>query len=123
MQYQTEKQFSRAVIDYARSQGWIVGYTHDARKSEPGEPDLRMVHKDRGEVIFAELKTSKGRLSKGHWNRAHTRWLPGQDEWGEALSSCPGVSYYLWRPEDWPEIESTLERKKSGGETAMTPER
>lgn len=85
-----------------------MGYTYDSRKSEPGEPDLRMVHPKRHQVIFAELKTEKGRLSKARWNKSKTRLLPGQDEWGEALQSCLGVQYYLWRPSDWPCIEEIL---------------
>ena len=32
----SEKEFQRSVVEYARLLGWIVGYTHDARKSEPG---------------------------------------------------------------------------------------
>jgi len=93
----TEKDFQATVIDLARQLGWIVGFTYDARKSEPGEPDLRMVRPPR--IIFAELKTVKGRISKGRWNKSG-RWLPGQDEWGKALSECPWVEYYLWRPTD-----------------------
>jgi hypothetical protein len=99
----TERDFQATVIDMARTYGWIVGFTHDSRKSEPGEPDLRMIRPPR--VIFAELKTVKGRISKGRWNKSG-RWLPGQDEWGEALASCPWVEYYLWRPTD--NIEAIL---------------
>ena len=99
MQLITEKEFQATVIDLARTYGWIVGFTYDARKSEPGEPDLRMVHPVQRRVIFAELKTTKGRLTKGRMNKAGSRWLPGQDEWGDALASCPGVEYYLWRPD------------------------
>ena len=83
----TEKEFQATVIDMARTFGWMVGFTHDSRRSEPGEPDLRLVRPPR--VIFAELKTVKGKLSKGRWSNSG-RWLPGQDEWGEALAS---VSY------------------------------
>ncbi len=104
----TEKQFAQTVINMARAYGWIVGCTHDSRKSEPGEPDLRMVHPDQRRVIFAELKTEKGRLSKGHWNLRQTRWLPGQDDWLEALRQCPGVETYLWRPSDMDEIDLRL---------------
>jgi hypothetical protein len=102
----TEKDFQATVIDLARSLGWIVGFTHDSRKSEPGEPDLRMVHPPR--VIFAELKTTKGKLTKGRYNKSG-RWLPGQDQWQDALISCPGVEYYLWRPDGLDgEIEQIL---------------
>jgi hypothetical protein len=102
----TEKDFQATVIDLARTYGWIVGFTHDARKSEPGEPDLRMVHPVQHRVIFAELKTVKGRLTKGRYNKSG-RWLPGQDQWQDALISCPGVEYYLWRPDG---LDGEIER-------------
>jgi len=105
MQLITEKDFQATVIDLARTYGWIVGFTYDARKSEPGEPDLRMVRSPR--VIFAELKAVKGRLTKGRFNKSGNRWLPGQDEWSDALRSCPGVEYYLWRPDG---LDGEIER-------------
>ena len=104
MQLITEKDFQATVIDLARTYGWIVGFTYDARKSEPGEPDLRMVRPPR--VIFAELKTVKGKLTKGRWNKSG-RWLPGQDQWAAVLSECPGVEYYLWRPDG---LDGDIER-------------
>ena len=108
----TEKDFQATVIALARKDGWIVGFTHDARKSEPGEPDLRMVHPVQLRVIFAELKTTKGKLTKGRFNTSGRRWLPGQDEWGAALGACPGVEYYLWRPDGLDgEIERILRGK------------
>ena len=102
----TEKDFQTTVIDLARTYGWIVGFTHDARKSEPGEPDLRMAHPHQHRVIFAELKTVKAKLTKGRYNKSG-RWMPGQDEWGDALTSCPGVEYYLWRPDG---LDGEIER-------------
>ena len=107
MQLITEKDFQATVIDLARTYGWIVGFTFDARKSEPGEPDLRMVRPPR--VIFAELKTVKGKLTKGRWG--NNRWFYGQDEWGDALASCPGIEYYLWRPDG---LDGEIERILKG---------
>jgi len=107
MQLITEKELQATVIDLARQLGWIVGFTHDSRKSEPGEPDLRMVHPVQHRVIFAELKTVKGKLTKGRYNKSGNRWLPGQDEWQDALTSCPGVDYYLWRPDG---LDGEIER-------------
>ena len=46
-QYQTEKGFSQAVVDYAHTQGWTVWRTYDSRHSPAGEPDLRMVRPPR----------------------------------------------------------------------------
>ena len=104
----SESEFQQTVVELARALGWIVGFTHDARKSEPGEPDLRMVHKEQGRVLFIELKSEKRKLTKGRWNKAGTRWLPGQQDWAEALDACPGVESYLFRPSDWDEIEAVL---------------
>jgi hypothetical protein len=108
----TEKDFQATVIALARTYGWIVGFTHDARKSEPGEPDLRMVHPTQHRVIFAELKTVKGKLTKGRYNKSGNRWLPGQDEWGDALTSS-GVEYYLWRPDG---LDGEIERILGGND-------
>lgn len=93
-----EKELTRSIISVARDAGWLVSHAYNSRKSEPGLPDLIMVKPPR--VIFAEIKTEKGRLSTGRMNKANTRWLPGQDDWLEALSHCIGVEYYLWRPGD-----------------------
>ena len=96
-QYQNEKDFSQAVVDYARSQGWEVWRTWRSIHSPPGEPDLRMVRPP--VVIFAELKTMKGKLSE-HQERA-----------AELLGRCDGVQYFLWRPDAWDSIEEVLEQK------------
>lgn len=108
----TEKEFQTNVRTLARQLGWIVGFTYDSRHSEPGEPDLRMVHPVMHRVVFAELKTMKGKLSKGRWTKDrkgnNNRWLYGQDEWGVALAACSGIEYYLWRPSDMKEILSKL---------------
>jgi len=109
----SERSFQSTVIALARTYGWIVGFTHDARKSEPGEPDLRMVHPHQHRVLFAELKTIRGRLTSGRWNDAGSRWLPGQDEWGAALAECPGVEYYLWRPDG---LDGEIERILGGSD-------
>jgi len=51
----------------------------------PGFPDICLAHRTRG-VIFAELKTSKGKTT------------PAQNDWLERLS--PHAECYLWRPLD-----------------------
>ena len=107
----TEKDFQATVIGLARKDGWIVGFTYDSRKSEPGEPDLRMVHPTQHRVIFAELKTAKGKLTKGRWNKSGHRWLPGQDEWLTALSEVQGIEYFLWRPDG---LDGEIERILGG---------
>jgi len=92
----TEKQFQRSVIDMARIAGWLAYHTYDSRRSEPGFPDLVLVKPPR--LIFAELKSEKGRLT------------PAQRRWLARLRECRGIEVYLWRPRDWNSIVETLAR-------------
>jgi hypothetical protein len=95
---QSERQFERAVVEYAKLAGWRVFHPFDSRRSEAGWPDLTLVRD--GRLVFAELKSEKGRVR------------PEQQVWQEALlrvaSRTPGVEVYLWRPSMWDEIEGTL---------------
>ena len=89
----TEKKFQESVIHMARLHRWLVYHTHDSRRSQPGFPDLTMVR--HGKLIFAELKTDKGKLTKDQaW------WLAGLKQ------AHPDV--FVWRPSDWREIEKIL---------------
>jgi hypothetical protein len=79
----TEKALQAAVVKYARQRRWLVYHTYDSRRSAPGFPDLVLVRAF--QVIFAELKTDKGKLTKD------------QDEWREALLEAD-QRWFLWRP-------------------------
>lgn len=100
----TEKDFMQAVIDLARLNHWLAYHVHDARRSEPGFPDLVLcrAETDRypGQVMYVECKTAAGRVSA-----AQIRWL-------DALKSAR-VEVHVWRPADWPTIEARLKRKHS----------
>lgn len=74
--------------------GWRAYHTHDSRHSAAGFPDLVLV---RERIVYAELKTTKGKLS------------PSQAAWMEALRAAGG-EVYLWRPCCWNsgEIEAVL---------------
>ena len=106
----TEKQFQRQVIQFARMCGWRIAHFRPAQNSKgqwrtpvaadgKGFPDLVLV---RGvNLIFAELKTDKGRLQ------------PEQKQWLEALDTvgmiaARAVKTVVWRPENWDEIERIL---------------
>lgn len=102
----TEAQLQQRVEQMARFCGWLVYHPWRSYKSETGFPDLVMVRPPR--VIIAELKTMRGTLSKGKWNKRRTRYLLGQDDWKAAFEGCPGVEYYLWRPSDIDEIDRLL---------------
>lgn len=90
---ETEAQFQASVIRYAELMGWRVYHVHDSRKSRAGFPDLVMVRRPR--VIFAELKSERGKLSSS------------QFEWLAALDGC-GVETYVWRPSQWKILERAL---------------
>ena len=101
-----EQDLQASIISAARDFGWLAYATYRSVRSEPGFPDLVLVRPPR--VIFAEIKTAKGRLRKGKWNKAGTRWLPGQADWKAAFEQCRGVEYYLWRPADVDEAYAIL---------------
>lgn len=93
---ETEESFQAAVIDLARHAGWLVWHAYDSRRSSPGFPDLTLVNPPAGRVIFAELKTQRGRVR------------PEQRTWLWALEKCPSVEVALWRPSQWDEIVAAL---------------
>lgn len=69
----------------AKSLGWISYHTQNSRRSDPGWPDMAMVHPVRGRFMVRELKTMRGRLT------------PEQREWLDGLTHA-GVDAGLWRP-------------------------
>ena len=87
----SEKQLSQCIVDLAQLLGWRSYRTWRSLHSPAGFPDLVMVRK--GQLIFAELKSDKGRLT------------PAQQEWLDALHEVgdynDSVRTYLWRPADW----------------------
>lgn len=101
-----EAEFQSAVIQAARYNGWRVHHTRTVQirpgvwatplQGDSGFPDLVLAHPDRG-VIFAELKSARGRLS------------PEQDRWIRTLVAC-GAEAYVWRPTDMVTILNRLLR-------------
>jgi hypothetical protein len=105
---ETEAGFQSAVIDAATTFGWLVHHQRPGRNSDgswrsqiqgdAGFPDLVLTRD--GIVIFAELKSEKGRVSGD------------QQAWIHALGlvsvRAPEVSVHVWRPDQWHTIERTL---------------
>lgn len=83
----TEKELLQAVRDLAKLRSWLVYHTHRSDRSEPGFPDLIMVHPRTGQFLAIELKSATGRLSADQ-----RRWL-------DALRTA-GITAEMWRPED-----------------------
>ena len=96
----TEREFTKAVIEFARSRGWLVAHFEAARairdgrfmtpqRGDKGFPDLTMQRASR--LVFAELKTARGHIN------------PEQAIWLSRLVNVPGVEAHVWRPADWPD--------------------
>jgi len=104
----SEEQLQQAVIDMAHTYGWMVAHFRAAQTAKgwstpvsadgKGFPDLTLaLH---GQVIFAELKSEMGKMSK-----EQCRWQLELMPW-----ECASQKYYIWRPSDWMsgEIERVL---------------
>ncbi len=89
----TETDLMAAVRTACRHLRLLAYHTHDSRRSEPGFPDLVIVGR---RVIYRELKTQRGRLSRH------------QKEWLAALQEA-GQDATVWRPSDWLAGEITRE--------------
>lgn len=90
----TERSFQAMVVELASIRGWLCYHTYDSRRSNPGFPDLVMVRGER--LIFAELKSRLGRVTRE------------QQLWHHALWAVPQVECYVWKPADWDYIEEVL---------------
>lgn len=66
--------------------GWIWFHDTDSKRNHAGLPDIVAVR--RGRVLFAELKSSTGRV------RIEQR------SWLDALADT-AAEVYVWRPRDW----------------------
>jgi hypothetical protein len=75
------------VVAHARTLGWLVYHTYDSRRSQPGFPDLVLVHETQGRLLYRELKTQRGRIR------------PEQLAWLRALGRA-GQDAAVWRPLD-----------------------
>jgi len=89
----SEEDFQATVVAYAHLRGWMVYHPWSSKHSESGYPDLTMTR--HGRLVFAELKTQKGRVSRE------------QAVWLNALEGT-GARCFLWRPGDWPAVEEEL---------------
>lgn len=98
-----EKDWQQTVVEHFEWQGWTVYHTFDSRRSNPGFPDL--VCARNGELLFAELKREKGKLS------------PEQLVW-LALIESAGIECHVWRPSQVDEVKERAARKHEDGQSA-----
>lgn len=91
----SHKAFQAAVVRLATAHGWKAHFTVNSRKSPPGFPDL-VLAKPNEPVIYAELKIPPDTLSIE------------QEQWLKVLSLACNTETYVWRPEDWSQIDARL---------------
>src|SRR5207248_6295751 len=73
--------------------------------SPEGFPDIVAVHAAMGRIVFAELKSAKGKLTD-----QQEQWLDALNNctrsWGPASEAYGNAEVYLWRPAD---VDTILE--------------
>lgn len=84
----SERELQRTVTEALRLHSYLVFHDLDSRGNAPGLPDVIAVHPSTGSLLFIELKTEKGRVSKQ------------QEAWAHALQGATSPEYHLWRPSD-----------------------
>lgn len=104
----TEEELLQCVLDAARALSWRSAHFRPAKTERgwrtavsgdgKGFPDLVLVHRRMGEVVYVELKRESGKTT------------PEQDEWIRDLRDA-GQRVYVWRPSCWlgGEVMSVLE--------------
>lgn len=119
----TEAELQNLIISLADLTGWRHFHAPDNRPSgntgrvqrvTPGWPDLTLVRGTR--LIFAELKTEKGRVSP-----EQEVWLAELAAIGQAVAFLaeqaildgphPSIETYVWRPSDWPAVQQLLAQR------------
>lgn len=107
----SEREFKNSIVTLARDLGWLVhhdlpsqranGSWATATQGDSGFPDLVLVHPGnmvtglKPMVVFAELKTQRGKTTAG------------QEQWLTALRAC-GQMAFVWRPAQMQEIQQLL---------------
>lgn len=99
----SEKEFIKQVIQFAKLMRWRTAHFRPAMNRRgvwetpvqgdgKGFLDLMLV---RDRPVAVELKVGKNKTT------------PEQDDWIEAWKKA-GVECYVWRPDDWDEIQKVL---------------
>ena len=104
-----ERDFQNSVLQLNRDEnyGWIVYSIPDSRGATArGYPDLTFMHPDSGLMFVAELKATKGRISKEQhvWLTHLSKYMPA----------------HIWRPDDMPQIKYMLSTGDLLGATLYT---
>lgn len=106
LNYMSEENFLKQIIDLAHLYHWKVAHFRSAMRKDgsyvtpvqadgAGFPDLVLV---RDRIIFAELKSEKSKMSAQ------------QKEWFFSLGNSHKGEVYCWRPSDWDWIVEILKK-------------
>jgi hypothetical protein len=102
----TEDDWITTVYQYAKARAWLFSHFRPARVNvggvesyrtailgDKGFPDAVMTRGRR--TYVAEFKSQKGTVSSEQMS-----WIKGL--------RASGITVYVWRPSDWPEVERLL---------------
>ena len=84
----TEKEMRWSITKAAQDLGWLVSFAWTSIHSPRGLPDLTLVHPATHRLMYFELKSAKGKVTEP------------QQQWLDALASCPGVIAMVIFPKD-----------------------
>lgn len=94
---ETEASFQRRVTDLANENGWEWFHSPNMQLSNPGWPDLALLHPVWHRVAIWELKSAIGKPTLM------------QEMWIYTLQTvCDHIDSNFLRPSDWPLIEAYL---------------
>lgn len=98
----SEAELQSAIVELARTLGYLAYHTYDSRRSVEGFPDLVLAHERTAALVMWELKREDGPVSD-----PQRRWL-------HALRLVDSVG--VVRPSDWltGQVEQTLRRLARG---------
>lgn len=99
-----EGRLLRQIVGLAHRWDWLTYHTHRSDRSEPGWPDLVLLHVARRRLLIVELKTKRGRVT------------PAQQQWLDGLAAV-GIDARVWRPADLASGEITRTLNPASKET------
>jgi hypothetical protein len=91
-----EVEFMWQIIQLARHCGWLTYHPFDSRRSAVGYPDLTLVHRERQQLVFLEVKRESGKATEA------------QEAWIAALCAIPGVAAMVVKPSQWEMVAAIL---------------
>lgn len=91
----SEADLREQIRDLCKLFGWKMYFSWTSMHSPRGFPDLVLANSEQKRIIFAEIKSDKGKVTSQ------------QEEWLGILKAC-GQTVYVWRPGDIEDIVEIL---------------